>query len=96
MANGWSPPDIGVAAALSARTPTSAVLYTAAEHLSTHTAAVLRAYQPTRIVFIGGTAAISSPAARQAREIASNASTPRYAGATRTHTAAQAARLLLR
>ena len=96
VANGWSPPDIGVAAALSARTPGSAVLYTAADHLSASTTEVLRAYQPTRIILVGGTAAISNLAARHAREIAPNASTPRYAGTTRTHTAAQAARLLHR
>ncbi len=95
VANGWSPPDIGVAAALSARTAGSAVLHTEAGQLSAETAAVLRDYQPARIVFIGGTAAITNQAKEQARTTAPDATAPRYSGSTRTQTAAFVARRIL-
>ena len=95
VANGWSPPDIGVAAALSARTPGSAVIYTEAGRLSLEAAEVLRDYQPTRVIFIGGPAAITAEAKEQARAIVPDATAPRYSGATRTHTAAAVARRTL-
>ena len=95
VANGWSPPDIGVAAALSARTPGSAVIYTEAGRLSLEAAEVLRDYQPTRVIFIGGPAAITAEAKEQTRTIVPDATAPRYNGATRTHTAAAVARRTL-
>ena len=95
VANGWSPPDIGVAAALSARTAGSVVLYTEAGQLSAEAAEVLGDYQPTRIVFVGGPAAITAEAKDQARAIVPDATAPRYSGATRTHTAAAVARRTL-
>ena len=95
VANGWSPPDVGLAAALSARTAGSAVLYTEGAQLSADVDAVLREYKPDRIVFIGGHAAISSETQQQARHAAPDAAIPRYSGATRTHTAAAVARRVL-
>ncbi|WP_420444330.1 SwmB domain-containing protein [Candidatus Poriferisodalis sp.] len=95
VANGWSPPDIGVAAALSARTAGSVVLYTEAGRLSAEAAEVLRDYQPTRVVFVGGPAAITAEAKAQASAIVPDATAPRYSGATRTHTAAAVARRTL-
>ena len=95
VANGWSPPDIGVAAALSARTPGSAVLYTETNRLTPEAAQVLRDYQPTRLIFIGGPAAITAEAKEQTRTIVPDATAPRYSGATRTHTAAAVARRTL-
>ena len=95
VANGWSPPDIGVAAAVSARTAGSVVLYTEAGQLSAEAAEVLRDYQPARIVFIGGTTAITAEAKDQASAIVPAATTPRYSGSTRTHTAATVARRIL-
>ena len=95
LTNGWSPPDIGVAAALSARTDGSMVLYTEAGRLSSEAEAVLRDYQPARIVFIGGTAAITSTTKNQARAVVPDASGPRYSGSTRTQTAVDVARRIL-
>ena len=95
VANGWSPPDIGVAAALSARTAGSVVLYTEGQRLSAETAEVLRDYQPTRVVFIGGPAAITPEVKEQARAIVPDATAPRYSGSTRTQTAADVARRIL-
>ena len=60
VTNGWSAPDVGAAAALAARTGRSAVIYTAAGELSEGTAAVLGEYRPSRVVIIGGTAAVSA------------------------------------
>ena len=95
VANGWSPPDVGVAAALSARTAGSVVLYTEAGQLSAEAAEVLRDYRPARIVFIGGTAVITNQAKEQARAIVPDAAAPRYSGSTRTQTAAFVARRIL-
>ena len=95
VANGWSSPDTGLAAALSARTPGSAVLYTEAGRLSYDTAAVLRDYQPAQVVFVGGTAALSPATQQHASEIVPDATTPRYSGATRTQTATAVARRIL-
>ncbi|WP_419551799.1 cell wall-binding repeat-containing protein [Candidatus Poriferisodalis sp.] len=95
VANGWSPPDIGVAAAVSARTAGSVVLYTEAGQLSAEAAEALRDYQPARIVFIGGTTAITAEVKDQASAIVPAATTPRYSGSTRTHTAATVARRTL-
>ena len=95
VANGWSPPDVGVAAALSARTKGSVVLYTEARRLSPEAEAVLRAYRPSRLVFVGGPAAITNETKEQARAVVPGASAPRYSGSTRTHTAAAVARRIL-
>ena len=89
VANGWSSPDIGVAAALAARSGRAAVVYTRAGTLPEASAALLRDYEVARVVLVGGIAAISSevqdaiaaarlrramPASRGCR--ASTASTP--------------------
>ncbi len=95
VANGWSPPDIGLAAALSARTTGSTVLYTEAGRLSPEAEAVLHEYQPARIVFIGGPAAITDDAKNRARSVVPDAAAPRYSGSTRTQTAAFVARRIL-
>ncbi len=95
VVNGWSPPDIGVAAALSARIEGSVVLYTQARHLPPEAEAVLRAYRPARLVFVGGPAAITNETKEQARAVVPGASAPRYSGSTRTHTAAAVARRIL-
>ena len=94
-ANGWSSPDIGVAAALSARTEGSAVLYIEAGRLSLDAESVLRDYGPARVIFIGGPAAITREAMEQARSIVPGATVIRLSGATRTQTAAAVARRIL-
>ncbi|WP_420623686.1 cadherin domain-containing protein [Candidatus Poriferisodalis sp.] len=95
VANGWSPPDIGGAAALSARTAGSAVLYTESGRLSAEAAEILCDYRPTRVVFIGGPAAITAAVKDQTRAILPDATVLRYSGATRTQTAAAIARRTL-
>ena len=96
VANGWSPPDIGAAAALAARSGRSAVVYTQAARLPEASAALLRDYQVARVILIGGTAAISAEVAAQATAAAgSDASISRLTGADRVDTAAQTARRVL-
>ena len=95
IANGWSPPDIGAAAALAARTPRSAVLYVAADALPEPTAAVIADYRPARIVIVGGVAAVTPAVAEAVRDTVPAAAVDRIAGADRADTAAQTARRAL-
>ncbi|MYD34126.1 MAG: S8 family serine peptidase [Acidimicrobiales bacterium] len=95
IANGWSPPDIGAAAAVAARTPRSAVLYTSRSGLPEATAAVLRDYRPARIVIVGGTAAVAAATEEAIRDVVPAAAVERLAGTSRTATAAAAARSVL-
>ena len=95
IANGWSPPDIGAAAALAARTPRSAVLYTRTGTLPDTAAAVIADYRPARIVIIGGTAAVAPATADAIRDIVPAADLHRIAGTDRHHTAAHTARQAL-
>ncbi|WP_420626623.1 S8 family serine peptidase [Candidatus Poriferisodalis sp.] len=95
VANGWSPPDIGAAAALAARSGRSAVIYTEAGRLPEASAALMRDYQVARVILIGGTAAISEQVHDEIVAVASGASVSRLTGADRIDTAAQAARRVL-
>ncbi|MYI08480.1 MAG: hypothetical protein F4111_03470 [Acidimicrobiales bacterium] len=95
IANGWSPPDIGAAAALAARTPRSAVLYTYPDRLPAAAADVLADYRPPRIVIVGGTAAVTEAAAEAVRNVVPASALERIAGADRADTAAQTARRAL-
>ncbi len=95
VANGWSPPDIGAAAALAARSGRSAVIYTEAARLPEASAAVLRDYQVARVIMVGGTAAISQDTQNAIAGAASGASISRLTGDDRIDTAAQAARRVL-
>lgn len=95
VANGWSPPDVGVAAAVSARTDDSAVLYTAAGELSDSAAAVIAQYRPVRVIIVGGPTAVTPAVESAIRTALPGVLVPRYSGATRTYTAAQAAQRIL-
>ena len=95
VANGWSPPDIGLAAALSARIAGSAVLYTVASELPADAQAVLRDYQPAWVLIVGGHSAVSPAVEAAITAAATSARVERHAGATRTHTAAATARHIL-
>ena len=95
VANGWSPPDIGAAAALAARSGRSAVIYTEAARLSEPSAAVLGDYEVARVILVGGTAAIVPSVQDAIAAAASDASVSRLTGADRIDTAAQAARRVL-
>ena len=97
VANGWSPPDVGVAAALAAVTDNAAVVYTAGGALSDGTAALIREYRVGQVIIIGGRAAISDAVRAAISDAAPDeASIRRVTGTTRTHTAANAARRILR
>ena len=96
VANGRSPPDIGVAAALSARTPGALVVYTAPGVLPAETEELLRLVQPGLVRIIGGTNAI--PTAVQNQIVAllpSGGKTQHTSGQTRIHTSVNVARGIL-
>ena len=95
VANGWSPADIGVAAALSASTPESAVAYTAAGELSPETLDLLRAHRIGDVVIVGGAAAVSDAVADRIDRARAGLDVERIAGGTRAETAALAARRIL-
>jgi putative cell wall-binding protein len=95
VANGWRPSDIGVAAALAARTANSAVVYTQDGRLSAHTLALLRDYQPGTVSIIGGPATITPAVRASIRSVLPDALISRTHGPTRTHTASLAARTIL-
>ncbi|WP_419553867.1 cell wall-binding repeat-containing protein [Candidatus Poriferisodalis sp.] len=95
VTNGWSPPDIGAATALAARSGRSAVLYTQHDVLPEASAALLRDYDVARVILIGGTAAISGEVHDAVAAAAGDASISRLTGADRVDTAAAAARRVL-
>ena len=96
VANGWSPPDVGVAAALAAATPNAAVAYVSSTNLAEPTAALVRDYRPAQIIIIGGRAAITNQVRTALADTApGGASIRRITGTTRTDTAARAARRIL-
>ena len=95
IANGWSPPDIGVAAAVAARTDNSAVLYVEPDALPDSVQQLIADYRPAKVIIIGGTAAIPQTVRAAIAAAAPAASVERITGATRTHTAANAAQRTL-
>ncbi|WP_419553138.1 cell wall-binding repeat-containing protein [Candidatus Poriferisodalis sp.] len=96
IANGWSAPDVGVAAALAAATDNAAVAYTAQGALPDPTAALIRDYRPTQVIIVGGRAAIADDVRAAITQTApDSADIRRITGHTRTDTAARAARRIL-
>ena len=96
IANGWSPPDVGVAAALAAATENAAVAYTNQGTLPEATAALIVEYRPAQVIIVGGTAAVTNDVRTAITEIApETAIIRRITGSTRTDTAARAARRIL-
>ncbi|WP_420624173.1 cadherin domain-containing protein [Candidatus Poriferisodalis sp.] len=96
VASGWSPPDIGVAAALSARTPGALVVYTAPGMLPAETGELLRLVQPRLVRIIGGTNAIPTAVQNEiAALLPSGGRTQRTSGQTRIHTSVNVARGIL-
>ena len=95
IANGWSAPDAGAAAAIAARASESAVLYTAPDALPQATLDVITDYLPAHIVIVGGTAAVTHEVEEALAAAAPNAVLRRAQGATRVETAAAAARRAL-
>ncbi len=96
VANGWSPPDIGIAAALSARTPGALIAYTAPDTLPTETQELLRTTQPGLVRIIGGTDAVPSPVQSEITAVLpAGAQTRRTSGQSRIHTSVNVARSIL-
>ena len=95
VANGWSPSDIGAAAAWAARRGRAVVLYAQRDRLPEASASVLRDYEVSRVVLVGGVAALSGSVADAVVAAAPEASVSRLAGAGRVETAALAARRVL-
>ena len=95
IANGWSQPDVGAAAAAVAAGAADAVLYAHRDELGDPTRQVLDRHRPARVLIAGGTAALSTQVQQQATHAAGGAPTSRLGGATRTHTAALLARTAL-
>ena len=96
VANGWSPSDVGVAAAYAAAVGDAAVGYVGPGVLPEATAALIRDYRPARVVVIGGRAAVSDGVRAAIAAAAPNSTViRRISGSTRADTAARAARQLL-
>ena len=94
MVNGWSLPDIGIAAALAASTSHVAVLYTELDPDPEATRQVMADYRPARIVIIGGTTAVSQAAADAIAAADPDATLDPISGQSRTQTAAAVRQLL--
>ena len=90
IANGWSPSDVGTAAPLAASLGGS-VLYSSKDTLGVETAAALRELSPSKVILVGGTAAISEGVEAELADLLPGVPVERLAGADRIDTAAQAA-----
>ena len=92
VANGWSLADVGSAAGLVAAAGADAVLYAGRDGLGEGTRSVLSDYPVSRVLVIGGTAALSETVRSDAVAAAgSGVRSRRLGGATRLHTAANVA-----
>lgn len=90
IANGWSPPDVGAAAPLAGRLDAT-VLYASKVDLGQPTIDALEELNPSRVLLMGGTAALTSDVQSQVRRTLPGATVERFAGTDRVDTAAKAA-----
>ncbi len=90
IANGWSPPDVGAAAPLAGRLD-AAVLYASKDELGQPTIDALEQLDPSRVLLMGGPAALTSAVQSQVRRVLGGARVERFSGADRVDTAARAA-----
>ena len=91
IANGWSPADMGVAAAYAAITSGAAVLYSQTSSLTTPTENRIEALRPRAIVLVGGGAALDTSLHALLRTLAPQATLHRISGSDRIDTAVRAA-----
>ncbi|MCY3893223.1 MAG: fibronectin type III domain-containing protein [Acidimicrobiaceae bacterium] len=91
IANGWSPADMGVAAAYAAITSNAAVLYSETDELTTPTENRIRALAPRALVLVGGSAALDTSLHARLRTLAPAATIHRISGSDRIDTAVRAA-----
>ena len=90
IANGWSPPDVGAAAPLAGRLD-AAVLYASKGELGQPTVDALEELDPSRVLLMGGPAALAPAVESQVRRTLGGATVERFSGADRIDTAAKAA-----
>ncbi len=92
IANGWSPPDVGAAAPLAASLGGS-VLFANKNSLGAPTVAALQRLEPSQVVIVGGTAALSGDIESQIAAVVPGVPTERLGGVDRVDTAARGAAL---
>ena len=91
IANGYSPADTGVAAALAATTGNAAVLYATATSLTAPTSIRISELNPRAVILVGGTTALGSVLHRSIHCRAPGATISRIRGTDRIDTAVRAA-----
>lgn len=91
IADGWSPADTGVAAALTAGSGSSAVLYAQRHTLTEPTSQRIAELQPSLVLLVGGTEALSVALHHEVHCLAPGAEVRRISGSDRIDTAARAA-----
>ncbi|MDE0676580.1 MAG: fibronectin type III domain-containing protein [Acidimicrobiaceae bacterium] len=91
IANGWSPADMGVAAAYAAITTGGAVLYSQTNSLTAPTEQRITELRPRAIVLVGGNAALNPSLHARLRTLAPTAALHRISGSDRIDTSVRAA-----
>ena len=92
VANGWSLPDVGAAAAAVAAGAADVVLYAERDDLGELAQSALETHRPGTVLIVGGRAALSAQVELAAATAAGGSRTTRLGGATRVDTAARIAR----
>ena len=90
IANGWSAPDAGTAAPLAGRLG-GVMLYASTESLGAATVSALGTVSPSRVILVGGAAALSAEVEAEVKSLLPDAAVERLSGADRYDTAARAA-----
>ena len=91
IAFGWSLPDVGTAASLVATGGGDVVLYSHRDRLVRPTADAISQLRPSRVVIVGGPAAVSAAVVTDLAAVAPGAPVGRHQGDTRVETATTAA-----
>lgn len=91
LANGWSPADMGIAAAYAAVTTGGAVLYSQTSSLTVPTEQRIEELRPRAIVLVGGSAALNPSLHARLRTLAPTAALHRISGSDRIDTSVRAA-----
>ena len=87
IAFGWSLPDVGTAASLVATGGGDVVLYSQRDRLGQPTADVIARLRPTRLVIVGGPAAVAPAVVTELAAVSPGTPVTRRQGATRVETA---------
>lgn len=92
VANGWSAADAGTAAPLAGRLG-GVMLYASTESMGSSALSALGRIAPSRVILVGGAAALSADVEAEVGELLPDATVERLSGADRYDTAARAAAL---